>query len=479
MNERYPDATAEEIGSEDVCIICREGMRAWEPAAGSANPDERLRPKKLPCGHILHFACLRSWLERQQNCPTCRRPVLAAAPAAQNNTVAHANQPMIPGQPGNAPLPRPANAGEQAPAQNGNRIRFFNLGPVRLGFGAGPDLDVLERQMNQQNPAPGAVQNQANVPANLHGAANRSLFGDATRLPANTNTIPVQLHMIEQQLVHEINQLQVQQQQLYLVRALQGELARLRIAQAQQARGSVAAMAAQVQGNFVPFGAVPMANPMPVAGLPPPSLDAYAPSPTQGSMGTGHAGLPPGMTLPEGWTVLPLQRLQGGPDAVPVPRAPAQAPASFPMPGSPQFPAQRRPAPAANDPTAPPPPPPPGPSPLATAPVLNAEASVAATPTPTPTATARAEEPVDGDGQDFAGANPSQETRQLSSGMPESSRSGRASHGVDTDKAQQSAADVPLPQWGSAWDDAASSGASTSRACKGKNVVMEDDPEES
>jgi len=38
-------------------------------------------PKKLICGHIFHFHCLRSWLERQQTCPTCRRPVIQAPPA--------------------------------------------------------------------------------------------------------------------------------------------------------------------------------------------------------------------------------------------------------------------------------------------------------------------------------------------------------------------------------------------------------------
>src|SRR5699024_11382052 len=85
MNERYPDATTEEVAREDVCIICREEMAPWQPPADQAVPGrpagtpripERLRPKKLPCGHILHFACLRSWLERQQNCPTCRRPVI-------------------------------------------------------------------------------------------------------------------------------------------------------------------------------------------------------------------------------------------------------------------------------------------------------------------------------------------------------------------------------------------------------------------
>lgn len=62
MNERYPEATPEELSATDhVCIICREEM---------------LTARKLPCGHLFHFRCLRSWLERQQACPTCRRPIL-------------------------------------------------------------------------------------------------------------------------------------------------------------------------------------------------------------------------------------------------------------------------------------------------------------------------------------------------------------------------------------------------------------------
>ncbi|KAG5463629.1 MAG: hypothetical protein BJ554DRAFT_5877 [Olpidium bornovanus] len=94
MNERYPDATEEELArmTDRTCIICREEMRrAGAPATANAlaadadlaRPDRPaatpLRgetPKKLPCGHIFHFHCLRSWLERQQSCPTCRRPVL-------------------------------------------------------------------------------------------------------------------------------------------------------------------------------------------------------------------------------------------------------------------------------------------------------------------------------------------------------------------------------------------------------------------
>ncbi|BFZ07996.1 hypothetical protein BsWGS_11035 [Bradybaena similaris] len=63
MNTLYPDATAEELSAGDnVCIICREEMTTG--------------CKKLPCNHIFHTSCLRSWFQRQQSCPTCRLEVL-------------------------------------------------------------------------------------------------------------------------------------------------------------------------------------------------------------------------------------------------------------------------------------------------------------------------------------------------------------------------------------------------------------------
>ena len=59
----FPDATADELRAlDDACAICREVM-----AAGA---------KRLPCGHYFHLACVRTWLEEQQTCPTCRRSVL-------------------------------------------------------------------------------------------------------------------------------------------------------------------------------------------------------------------------------------------------------------------------------------------------------------------------------------------------------------------------------------------------------------------
>lgn len=35
--------------------------------------------KKLPCNHIFHTVCLRSWFQRQQTCPTCRLNILRSA----------------------------------------------------------------------------------------------------------------------------------------------------------------------------------------------------------------------------------------------------------------------------------------------------------------------------------------------------------------------------------------------------------------
>jgi len=85
MDERYPNATEEEMSamSDRTCIICREEMIFRAPpvqhTSGEPRPEQiqastmdgpNTTPKKLPCGHIFHFYCLRSWLERQQSCPT-------------------------------------------------------------------------------------------------------------------------------------------------------------------------------------------------------------------------------------------------------------------------------------------------------------------------------------------------------------------------------------------------------------------------
>ncbi|ELT95768.1 hypothetical protein CAPTEDRAFT_174092 [Capitella teleta] len=86
MNTLYPDATPEELAAGDVCIICREDMVASS--------------KKLPCGHIFHTSCLRSWFQRQQTCPTCRldilRPPTPSRPTPQPQPAAAADAPQPP-----------------------------------------------------------------------------------------------------------------------------------------------------------------------------------------------------------------------------------------------------------------------------------------------------------------------------------------------------------------------------------------------
>ncbi|XP_053134428.1 E3 ubiquitin-protein ligase synoviolin [Hemicordylus capensis] len=99
MNTLYPDATAEELQAMDnVCIICREEM-----VTGA---------KRLPCNHIFHTSCLRSWFQRQQTCPTCRMDVLRASLPSQSQAPPEqpdAGQPQPP-PPHQTPLiPQPPN----------------------------------------------------------------------------------------------------------------------------------------------------------------------------------------------------------------------------------------------------------------------------------------------------------------------------------------------------------------------------------
>ncbi|KAJ5766348.1 uncharacterized protein N7511_003964 [Penicillium nucicola] len=310
MNERYPDAPAEEVSREDVCIICREEMHPVQPAAGAGvepgqpapaprRVPDRLRPKKLPCGHILHFACLRSWLERQQNCPTCRRPVLVPTRtqgAAANNAAAPRND-----QPG-------------PPGVNGQpRARVYQFGPFRIGFGAvrGDIFHNLHQQIHQGNPA---GQPAAHPVPNAPGRQIGLGFGFGRRpqppTPAPAPQAPgvhatsavdlnVQLLQIEQRITAEINSLRVATEQLNRVRQLQVELEQLRM------------------------NGTPLAQPGPLNHVQfPPGYSSHRfDTSPENSLRSGDPRLPEGFTLPPGWTLLPLQSMQpsvGVPQAVQV-----------------------------------------------------------------------------------------------------------------------------------------------------------------
>jgi E3 ubiquitin-protein ligase synoviolin len=300
MNERYPDATPEEIGgSENVCIICREEMRPLPPpgpngAAPLNNPVmERMRPKKLPCGHILHFSCLRSWLERQQICPTCRRPVVPTpatqararggnAPAAQLAP----GQPAVPGQ----PVQGQGQAGDDQ-----NRARVFQIGPLRIGVGAGRGAveDMVQQIHNGEVPP-----QQVAIPNGANQYAFGFGIGRGNRRPRRdqATTIHGQIDQAERHIRREIDNLRLATNELQVVRTLQAELERLRAL-----RGAVPSdqntptPTTQTHTHATPGGR---------------PAQAFVANSQQNVLQAGSEALPQGLALPEGWSMLPLQRVE-------------------------------------------------------------------------------------------------------------------------------------------------------------------------
>ncbi|KAL4989855.1 hypothetical protein BDW68DRAFT_155913 [Aspergillus falconensis] len=315
MNDRYPDASAEEVAREEVCIICREEMTHWQPGDRPvARVSERLRPKKLPCGHILHFSCLRSWLERQQNCPTCRRPVIATPRTqgaagvnpGQGNGGVGQQQNMPPGN-------QPVNQNPQADGLP--RARIYQFGPFRIGFGAGRgDLfNNLHQQIHQGNGPwqPGMNPNPAGARQIGFGFGfGRPPLQQAPQAPApaapqamptltsNLPNLQNQLLQMEQHIANEVNGLRVAADQLNLVRLLQTELQRLRTLQSQPVDNQ----------NNVPQASSPPITPIPSTTTRPQIVS----NPEVASMGAGDPRLPDGLTLPQGWTLVPLHTVQPG-----------------------------------------------------------------------------------------------------------------------------------------------------------------------
>ncbi|KAF2444096.1 hypothetical protein P171DRAFT_521486 [Karstenula rhodostoma CBS 690.94] len=330
MNARYPDATAEELERENTCIVCREEMQPWvEPGADATQPgrrrmDERQRAKKLPCGHILHFNCLRSWLERQQVCPTCRRSVLAQptnptnpqnqANAGQINPAALPGGDPLRGLLGNMQPPAaPAQPGQYHPApqagqqnQPQGNVRVFNLGPLRIALGnlrlpANRPADgnanannnlLMERLAQQIAQQPNLLQPQQQVQQVQHQGIPQ-LPNAFTSLPLggvphHPSDIQGDILRIQQNILASLQQLQVQHHQLENIHALLAELNRL-----QQASGAAAA------GQDLP--PIASLNPQPILPNNPQAYFANGPVLRQ-----GDAGVPEGLSLPEGWTLRPM-----------------------------------------------------------------------------------------------------------------------------------------------------------------------------
>ncbi|KAL2025154.1 hypothetical protein VTK56DRAFT_156 [Thermocarpiscus australiensis] len=326
--DQYPDATAEELSRDHTCIICREEMRPWDPA--DATQVERSRAKKLPCGHILHSGCLKSWLERQQVCPTCRRPVArdGQQPAPNGGAVvfrlglnfpAAQNQQPQPPANGQAPGGQPAQArpaAEQGNDQN-RAVRMFNLGPLRLGFAQGGVDEIREMAQRLQVPA-GA----ANQPAHTPAATPQETHNPSL------DQVRTQLMTLGQQVRQDMANAHNAAQELQLLTLLMNELVRLRQLQQQPLGQQQSAQPAAPVAVQVPLPyqqqvlLYPGMHPPPQGQPPlPASMHPFGPRPQPpitrhvgaggAAIPAGSPDLPEGMVIPPGWTLLPLQRLEG------------------------------------------------------------------------------------------------------------------------------------------------------------------------
>jgi len=54
---------ARAVDHHSSCAVCLQELVADELAV------------KLPCKHLFHEECVRTWLKKQHTCPTCRAPL--------------------------------------------------------------------------------------------------------------------------------------------------------------------------------------------------------------------------------------------------------------------------------------------------------------------------------------------------------------------------------------------------------------------
>lgn len=218
----FPDATAADFTADtDVtCIICHEDMvcevdgpvpETTPAASGDQDGAENVTPperpkikkllgeiKKLPCKHMFHTGCLRSWLLRQQTCPICRSSILtastpnaatpnAAAAAGGVNNIFRRNV-----------INRNANNNDRNARADAQRIqniiqnlRDNNLVPANVNFRVrGQVIRPPQAQGQGQNAAaPNAgAQPNANIPVDANGNDIQAIFNQALNRAANNDT---------------------------------------------------------------------------------------------------------------------------------------------------------------------------------------------------------------------------------------------------------------------------------------------------
>lgn len=81
IETNFSMATKEDIDkNSDDCAICWDKMES---------------ARKLPCGHLFHNSCLRSWLEQDTSCPTCRTVLKAHSDTDESNNQSDSDEEFV------------------------------------------------------------------------------------------------------------------------------------------------------------------------------------------------------------------------------------------------------------------------------------------------------------------------------------------------------------------------------------------------
>jgi len=118
MEARYPMAPKDELekhaqdGGDDACAICWDKMET---------------ARRLPCGHYFHNSCLRSWLEQDISCPTCRTSLQESNRNVDLAANVGVTVPPVEGGADVAGAGDPANQRPANPASPPQRNHFFHF----------------------------------------------------------------------------------------------------------------------------------------------------------------------------------------------------------------------------------------------------------------------------------------------------------------------------------------------------------------
>lgn len=204
--------------------------------------------------------------------------------------------------------------GQQAPAARG-AMRYINLGPIRLGFAQGGQevADLANRMGVELNDA-------AQVPRTVN---NPIAPVDLSTMEAVRNRL-VEVDQRIQQEVRDIQQglqsVQTAQQEVTMMNLLLAELARIRhnqgLNQGQQhaptpdAPGLIRQGGPGLPAHAIPAYYPPGSSPWDNSGLRMNTpVTRHGASANATAIPAGSPDLPEGVVLPQGWSLLPLQRM--------------------------------------------------------------------------------------------------------------------------------------------------------------------------